>query len=103
MQLSMSEIAAILGASSQVRERTAQGYSLDSRTLRPGELFFAIRGPRFDGHQFVAPALDKGAVGAVVENSFPQQHQFAHSNPCLAGTLLSVPDPTAALKALAGA
>ena len=100
MQLSMSEIAAILGASSQVRERTAQGYSLDSRTLRPGELFFAIRGPRFDGHQFVAPALDKGAVGAVVENSFPQ-HQLVHSNPCLAGTLLSVPDTTAALKALA--
>ena len=44
----------------------ASGYSIDSRTLQPGELFFAVRGERLDGHDFVEAALAKGAVGAVV-------------------------------------
>jgi len=44
----------------------ATGYSIDSRTLKPGDLFFAIRGERFDGHDFVAAALEKGACAAVV-------------------------------------
>ena len=48
------------------RERVATGYSIDSRTLQPGELFFAVRGERLDGHDFVDAALAKGAVGAVV-------------------------------------
>jgi UDP-N-acetylmuramoyl-tripeptide--D-alanyl-D-alanine ligase len=41
--------------------------SIDSRTVGPGELFVAIRGERFDGHRFVGNALERGAVGAVVE------------------------------------
>ena len=45
---------------------TATGYSIDSRTLQPGELFFAIRGEKFDGHDFVAPAFERGACAAVV-------------------------------------
>ncbi|MBI4482481.1 MAG: UDP-N-acetylmuramoyl-tripeptide--D-alanyl-D-alanine ligase [Acidobacteria bacterium] len=45
--------------------------SIDSRTVLPGELFFAIPGPRFDGHQFVAAAAEKGAVGAVVSRDIP--------------------------------
>jgi UDP-N-acetylmuramoyl-tripeptide--D-alanyl-D-alanine ligase len=44
----------------------ATGYSIDTRTLQPGDLFFAIRGERFDGHDFVAAALERGAVAAVV-------------------------------------
>lgn len=43
------------------------GVSIDSRTLKPGELFIAIRGERFDGHRFAGSALERGAVGAVVE------------------------------------
>ncbi|MCG6921875.1 MAG: UDP-N-acetylmuramoyl-tripeptide--D-alanyl-D-alanine ligase [Acidobacteria bacterium] len=42
------------------------GVSIDSRTIRPGELFVAIRGPRFDGHDFVAPAARGGAAAALV-------------------------------------
>lgn len=42
------------------------GVSIDSRTLQPGELFLAIRGPRHDGHGFVAGALDRGAPAGVV-------------------------------------
>jgi len=43
------------------------GVSIDSRTVRAGELFIAIHGPRHDGHKFVAAALQAGAVAAVVE------------------------------------
>lgn len=41
-------------------------FSIDSRTLKPGELFFAIIGEKYDGHQFLSEAFDKGAIGAVV-------------------------------------
>jgi UDP-N-acetylmuramoyl-tripeptide--D-alanyl-D-alanine ligase len=44
----------------------ATGYSIDSRTVAAGGLFFAVRGERYDGHDFVAAALAKGAVAAVV-------------------------------------
>jgi UDP-N-acetylmuramoyl-tripeptide--D-alanyl-D-alanine ligase len=44
----------------------ATGISIDSRTVAKGDLFFAITGPRFDGHAFVASALTNGAVAAVV-------------------------------------
>jgi len=44
----------------------ATGYSIDSRTVQAGELFFAIRGERFDGHDFVAAAFERGAIAAVV-------------------------------------
>jgi len=40
--------------------------SIDSRTLIPGDLFFAITGPNFDGHDFIFEAFNKGAVGALV-------------------------------------
>jgi UDP-N-acetylmuramoyl-tripeptide--D-alanyl-D-alanine ligase len=43
-----------------------EGISIDSRTIRPGEAFFAIKGDRFDGHEFVARALAAGAATAVV-------------------------------------
>ena len=38
------------------------GFSIDTRTLALADLFFAIRGERFDGHQFVASALAKGSL-----------------------------------------
>jgi UDP-N-acetylmuramoyl-tripeptide--D-alanyl-D-alanine ligase len=43
------------------------GVSIDSRSIQPGELFVAIRGPRFDGHDFVAAAFGRGAAAAVVD------------------------------------
>jgi len=39
--------------------------SIDSRTLIPGDLFFAIIGPNFDGHDFILEAFSQGAVGVV--------------------------------------
>ena len=50
------------------------GFSIDTRTLLPGDLFFAIRGQRLDGHDFVATAFQKGA-GAVCLRSAPTSGQ----------------------------
>lgn len=46
-----------------------KGVSIDSRTIQEGELFVAIKGDRFDGHDFVPAVLQKGAWGALVERS----------------------------------
>jgi len=70
MKLALSRVAALVGASESAREfdpnAIATGYSIDSRTIRPGELFFAVKGEKMDGHEFVSQALEKGAVAAVV-------------------------------------
>ena len=47
----------------------ATGVSIDSRTLRPGDLFIAIRGARFDGHRFVGDAVARGAAAALVSDA----------------------------------
>jgi UDP-N-acetylmuramoyl-tripeptide--D-alanyl-D-alanine ligase len=46
-----------------------EGYSIDSRTIGAGELFFAVKGERFDGHDFVAAAVERGAAAAVVSRA----------------------------------
>ena len=46
--------------------RQLVGVSIDSRTVRAGELFFAVRGERHDGHEFVPEAFAAGAAAAVV-------------------------------------
>ena len=45
------------------------GISIDTRTLQPGDLFFAIRGDHSDGHDHVATAFEKGAAAAVVDEA----------------------------------
>jgi UDP-N-acetylmuramoyl-tripeptide--D-alanyl-D-alanine ligase len=77
----------------------ATGYSIDTRTLAPGDLFFAIRGERFDAHDFVADALAKGACAAVVASAKARDLlPEGHAHP-----LLLVEDPLAALQTLAAA
>jgi UDP-N-acetylmuramoyl-tripeptide--D-alanyl-D-alanine ligase len=67
MKLPLARIAEFLGASGEFDPNAvATGYSIDSRTIRSGELFFAVKGERMDGHDFVRQALEKGAVAAVV-------------------------------------
>jgi UDP-N-acetylmuramoyl-tripeptide--D-alanyl-D-alanine ligase len=53
-------------ASAADLEQAFRGISTDTRTLVPGDLFLALEGPRFDGHDFVLEAADRGAAGAVV-------------------------------------
>jgi UDP-N-acetylmuramoyl-tripeptide--D-alanyl-D-alanine ligase len=78
---------------------TATGYSIDSRTLRPGDLFFAIRGERFDGHDFVAAALERGACAAVIDRDRAGKLPEAVTK----HPLLTTDDPLAALQRLASA
>jgi UDP-N-acetylmuramoyl-tripeptide--D-alanyl-D-alanine ligase len=67
MNLPLARIAEFLHASGDFDPNAiAIGYSIDSRTIRPGELFFAVKGEKMDGHDFVRQALEKGAVAAVV-------------------------------------
>ncbi|MCU1254142.1 MAG: UDP-N-acetylmuramoyl-tripeptide--D-alanyl-D-alanine ligase [Candidatus Angelobacter sp.] len=68
MKLPLWRIAEFVGSKGECdQEAVAMGYSIDSRTLNPGDLFIAITGERFDGHEYVQAALEKGAVGAIVE------------------------------------
>src|SRR3954467_12879682 len=48
------------------RDAVATGYSIDSRTINLGEIFFAVRGERMDGHDFLDQAFENGAIAAVV-------------------------------------
>jgi hypothetical protein len=48
------------------RDVIATGYSIDSRTIKAGEVFFAVRGERMDGHDFLGQAFEKGAIAAVL-------------------------------------
>jgi len=45
--------------------------SIDSRTIKPDEIFVALKGNKYDGHSFVGEALQKGAVAAIVQNKLP--------------------------------
>lgn len=46
------------------------GINTDTRTIKPGEVFVALRGEKFDGHKFVSVALEKGAIAAIVDSDF---------------------------------
>jgi UDP-N-acetylmuramoyl-tripeptide--D-alanyl-D-alanine ligase len=62
----LDEIVAATGARVGGGVMHASGASIDTRTLAPGDLYFAIKGDAHDGHDFVPAALEKGASGAVV-------------------------------------
>jgi UDP-N-acetylmuramoyl-tripeptide--D-alanyl-D-alanine ligase len=52
-------------------DRSFGAVSIDSRTLEPGDLFVALKGERFDGHDFVAVAAERGACGLMVSRQLP--------------------------------
>jgi UDP-N-acetylmuramoyl-tripeptide--D-alanyl-D-alanine ligase len=104
MKLTLAEAAigacAVLEAPASVVNPGAlvvSGYSIDSRTVAAGELFFAVRGERLDGHDFVLAALERGAVAAVVSRALVASLPDA----VLAAPLLIAEDPLVALQALA--
>ncbi|MBI3802314.1 MAG: UDP-N-acetylmuramoyl-tripeptide--D-alanyl-D-alanine ligase [Nitrospirae bacterium] len=77
------------------------GFSIDTRTIRPGELFIALKGPRFDGHDFIAPAMARGAAGAMVSRAaFEARNKEWQAYLDRAGFVL-VHDPLEALQAMA--
>lgn len=88
----LSEVAHYSEGQAAGADREFTSVSTDTRTLKPGALFVALTGPNFDGHDFVAAALERGAAGALVERplavELPQ---------------VVVADPLAALSAFARA
>ena len=101
MQWTVPEIAralrAPLPAGTDPLARVA-GVSIDSRTLASRQLFIAIQGPRHDGHQYVAAALQAGALAAVVA-----QARLPEYPESVRGRLIAVPDTLVALQDLARA
>ena len=70
------------------------GVTIDSRAVKPGDLFVAIHGERFDGHQFVGEAIRSGAAGAMV-------HQLPSSPAEGTAVVIEVRETTRALQELA--
>jgi UDP-N-acetylmuramoyl-tripeptide--D-alanyl-D-alanine ligase len=97
MKLPLVRVAELISAASiQALPSNAEalGYSIDSRTIRPGELFFAVKGEKMDGHDFVQQAIETGAIAAVVASN--NLAQFPSTLP-----LISVQDTLIALQTLA--
>ncbi len=90
MMIGLTAVAAAIGSGVRPPEIVARGWSVDSRTIEPDEVFFALRGPNHDGHRYVAQAIEKGAAAAVVE-------QPVEAN----GNLLPVRDTLVSLQTLA--
>ncbi|HEY7303679.1 MAG TPA: UDP-N-acetylmuramoyl-tripeptide--D-alanyl-D-alanine ligase [Bryobacteraceae bacterium] len=92
MEFSLAQVQEVTGAQmlDANGDLPVRGWSIDSRTLNKGDLFFAIKGERSDGHTFVESAFERGAAGAVVSE------EATH-----AGPLLRVPDTLQALQTLA--
>ncbi|HPO13046.1 MAG TPA: UDP-N-acetylmuramoyl-tripeptide--D-alanyl-D-alanine ligase [Candidatus Hydrogenedentes bacterium] len=84
-----SELARIVNAPAPARDAAFSGVSTDTRTLEPGQVFFALPGTNFDGNKFVAEAFAKGAAGVVSQIALADR-------PCVV-----VEDPLKALQVLA--
>ena len=71
MKRTLSEAARVVGGELIGEDRPYGCVCTDSRTLKPGALFVALRGPNFDGGAFVQSAAAQGAIGALVERATP--------------------------------
>ena len=92
MNFDLQQVAGALGRTAAPAAVT--GWSVDTRTLEPGDLFFALRGPHHDGHDYLDAAFEKGAAAAVVERA-------PAPRPDSEAQYLMVPDTQAALEQLA--
>jgi UDP-N-acetylmuramoyl-tripeptide--D-alanyl-D-alanine ligase len=89
VKLTLGQIADLIHAEGDfTTSAEALGYSIDSRTINAGELFFAVKGERVDGHDYVETALANGAVAAVVSMDWLAPDEPERVDPC---KLLRVP------------
>src|SRR3990167_454513 len=78
IQMTLAEATTIIEASANqdLKDKCFSGISIDTRTLLPGNLFVAIKGEHFDGHDYIEEAHQKGALAAIVSHdihsSLPQ-------------------------------
>jgi UDP-N-acetylmuramoyl-tripeptide--D-alanyl-D-alanine ligase len=69
MTLEIEAVAQAIGAAGDPPRGKATGWSVDTRTQKPGDVYFALRGPNHDGHNFIAAAIEKRASALVVERA----------------------------------
>ena len=67
MTLDLQEVARAMAAAGEAAALPVAGWSVDTRTQQPGDVYFALRGANRDGHDFVPQALAQGAAAVVVE------------------------------------
>jgi UDP-N-acetylmuramoyl-tripeptide--D-alanyl-D-alanine ligase len=67
MTFDLQEVARAMQAAGRVEPVRVSGWSVDTRTQNPGDVYFALRGPNHDGHDYVDQAIAQGAAGVVVE------------------------------------
>jgi len=67
MTLNLQEVARAMRAAGRAPDIPVAGWSVDTRTQNPGDVYFALRGPNHDGHAFLAAAARQGASAVVVE------------------------------------
>ena len=94
MKLGSNAVADMVRGSAHGPATSFTGISIDSRSVAPGDLFVALKGPNHDGHDFAPEALEK-AAGALVSRDLPE------GGVPLGRTILRVEDTLAALQALA--
>ncbi len=100
--MTLEEVARALGAETVLHGRGRKPLSrvsTDTRTLRRGELFFALRGRNYDAHDFLLQALERGAAGLVVSRADPEVLSAAGE---AGAAVLKVRDTLKALTRLAG-
>lgn len=98
MNIALRDVAAALGQSAALPglvtgSGVVTGWSIDSRSIHPGDLFFALRGPNHDGHAYVGAVASQGAAAVVVDRDIAD----AELGPVPA---IRVPDVYAALRSL---
>src|ERR1700685_59290 len=97
MRLPLPKVAEFISAAGEFApQETVHGYSIDSRTVGAGQLFFAVKGERLDGHDYVEHAPEKGAPAAVVRQDQVGRYESKTR-------LLAVADTLVALQTLATA
>jgi UDP-N-acetylmuramoyl-tripeptide--D-alanyl-D-alanine ligase len=92
IMMTVAEAAAKLGVPCKNGDAAFSAVSTDSRTVKPGDLFVALKGDNFDGHAYVEKAFEQGAAGAIVSHEVATAHRQPQ---------LVVPDTTLALGRLA--
>lgn len=79
----------------------SKGASIDTRTLRPGDCFFALTGTQADGHLFLEKAFSLGASGAVISDAYYREHLQGRPFPSGFKNILTVENPSVFLAELA--
>ncbi len=69
MTLEIQTVARAIGAAGESPAGSAAGWSVDTRTQNAGDVYFALRGPNHDGHDYIAAAIEKRASALVVERA----------------------------------